>query len=372
MSNRRETSTDIDLFSPISLGDLALPNRVIMAPLTRNRAAMPGNIPQAMNARYYAQRAGAGLIISEATQVAPEGIGYPATPGIHSAEQVQGWRSVTDAVHANGGRIFVQLWYCGRISHPDLLPDQQQPVSASAITPAGEAFTMEGMEPFVEPRALATDELPGIVDMYRKAAACARDAGFDGVEIHAANGYLLDQFLRDGTNRRDDKYGGPLENRTRLLLEVLDAVLESWAPNRVGVRISPENSYNDIRDSDPQTTFNFIAKALSGHKLGYLHVLEGDMMSGAASLDYRQIRAAFDGYYMANNAYDKARAQAALASDAADMVAFGKPYLANPDLVERFRRDAELNEPDEGTFYGGDETGYTDYPTMERRTPAST
>lgn len=371
MTNRRETSTDIDLFSPITLGDLALPNRVIMAPLTRNRAAMPGNIPQAMNARYYAQRAGAGLIIAEATQVAPEGIGYPATPGIHSTEQVQGWRAVTDAVHAKGGHIFLQLWYCGRISHPDLLPDHQQPVSASAIKPAGEAVTMEGMKPFVEPRALATEELPGIVDLYRKAAVCARDAGFDGVEIHAANGYLLDQFLRDGTNQRDDNYGGSLENRTRLLLEVLDAVLETWAPDRVGVRISPENSYNDIQDSDPQTTFNFVAQSLSGRGLGYLHVLEGDMMSGEASLDYRQIRAAFDGYYMANNAYDKARAQAAIASDAADMVAFGKPFLANPDLVERFKQDAELNEPNEGTFYGGDETGYTDYPTMDNRTPVT-
>ena len=353
-----------DLFSPISLDGLTLPNRVIMAPLTRNRAAMPGNVPQPMNAIYYAQRAGAGLIISEASQVSAEGIGYPATPGIHSEQQIQGWRAVTDAVHARGGHIFVQLWYCGRISHPDLLPDNQQPVSASAIKPAGEAVTLEGMKPFVEPRALRTEELPGIVEQYRQAARSARTAGFDGVEIHAANGYLLDQFLRDGTNQRTDSYGGTLENRSRLLLEVLAAVLESWQPAQVGVRISPENSYNDIRDSDPQATFDFIARALSGRGLAYLHVVEGDMMTGEGALNYRQLRDHFDGYYMANNGYDKARGQQAITTGAADMVSFGKPFLANPDLVERFRTDAELNAADEQTFYGGDETGYTDYPTM--------
>jgi N-ethylmaleimide reductase len=364
MSAGTEELTRNDLFSPISLGDLTLPNRMIMAPLTRNRAAMPGNVPQAMNATYYAQRAGAGLIISEATQVSPEGIGYPATPGIHSEEQVEGWRAVNDAVHAQGGQLFVQLWYCGRISHPDLLPDNRQPVSASAIKPAGDAFTYEGLKPFVEPRALRTDEIPGIVDQYRQAARRARDAGFDGVEIHAANGYLLDQFLRDGTNRRDDNYGGSLENRTRLLMEVLSAVLETWEPARVGVRISPENPFNDIQDSDPQTTFNFVARALSGKELGYLHVVEGDMMSGARSVDYRQIRDHFDGWYMANTGYDKARAQAAIAGGDADMVSFGKLYLANPDLVARFKADAELNSPDPDTFYGGNETGYTDYPAL--------
>ena len=353
-----------DLFSPISLDGLTLPNRMIMAPLTRNRAAMPGNVPQPMNAIYYAQRAGAGLIISEATQVSAEGIGYPATPGIHSEEQIQGWRAVTDAVHARGGHIFVQLWYCGRISHPDLLPDNQQPVSASAIKPAGEAVTLEGMKPFVEPRALRTEELTGIVEQYRQAARSAHAAGFDGVEIHAANGYLLDQFLRDGTNQRTDNYGGTLENRSRLLLEVLAAVLETWQPAQVGVRISPENSFNDIQDSDPQATFDFIAQALSGRGLAYLHVVEGDMMTGDGALNYRQLRDHFDGYYMANNGYDKARGQQAITTGAADMVSFGKPFLANPDLVERFRTDAALNAADEQTFYGGDETGYTDYPTI--------
>jgi N-ethylmaleimide reductase len=356
--------TNIDLFSPITLGDLTLPNRVVMAPLTRNRAAMPGNIPQAMNVTYYVQRASAGLIISEAAQVSLEGVGYPATPGIYSEEQVQGWRAVNDAVHAKGGHIFVQLWYCGRISHPDLLPNHQQPVSASSIRPTGDAATYTGPQPFVEPRALHTDEMPVIVDQYRQAAKRAVEAGFDGVEIHAANGYLLDQFLRDGSNRRDDNYGGSLENRARLLMEVLSAVLESWEPARVGVRISPENPFNDMHDSDPHATFDFVAKALSGKGLGYLHVVEGDMVSGERSLDYRQLRDHFDGYYMANGAYDKARAQAAIASGDADMVSFGKLLLSNPDLVQRFQTDSELNTPDPDTFYGGDEKGYTDYPAL--------
>lgn len=364
MSSGTEKMTDIDLFSPVELGGLVLANRMVMAPLTRNRAAMPGNVPQAMNVTYYAQRASAGLIIAEAAQVSPEGVGYPATPGIHSEEQVQGWRAVNDAVHAQGGLVFAQLWYCGRISHPDLLPDGQQPVSASAVKPAGDAVTFEGLKPFVEPRALRADELPGIIDQYRHAAKCAREAGFDGVEIHSANGYLLDQFLRDGANRRDDRYGGSLENRTRLLMEVLSAVLEIWEPARVGVRISPENSFNDIRDSDPQATFNFVARALSGRGLGYLHVVEGEMMGGESSVDYRQLRDHFDGHYMANCGYGKARAQAAIAAGAADMVSFGQLFIANPDLVQRFKSDAELNTPDPDTFYGGDEQGYTDYPTL--------
>ena len=364
MSAGTNDQMHIDLFSPISLGDLTLPNRIIMAPLTRNRAAMPGNVPQAMNVTYYAQRAGGGLIISEAAQVAPEGIGYPATPGIHSVEQVAGWRTVTDAVHANGGRMFAQLWYCGRISHPDLLPDGQQPVSASAIRPEGEAVTFEGLKPFVEPRELRADEMPGIVDQYRQAAKCAMEAGFDGVEVHSANGYLLDQFLRDGSNRRADRYGGSLENRSRLLGEVLSAVLEIWEPSRVGVRISPENSFNDMHDSDPQTTFNFVAGALSSRGLGYLHVVEGDMTNGVRRLDYRQIRDHFDGSYMANLGYDKASAQAAIARGDADMVSFGQLFIANPDLVRRFESDAVLNTPDPNTFYGGDEKGYTDYPAL--------
>jgi N-ethylmaleimide reductase len=317
-----------------------------------------------MNATYYAQRASAGLIISEATQVCAEGIGYPATPGLHTEKQVRGWRAVTDAVHAKYGRIFAQLWYCGRISHPDLLPDRQQPVSASPVRPEGDAFTFDGLKPFVQPRALDTTEIPGIVDRYRKAAKCAAEAGFDGIEIHAANGYLLDQFLRDGTNHREDSYGGSPENRSRLLMEVLEATLESWQSSRVGVRISPENSFNDIRDADPFATFSHVARALGGKRMGYLHVVEGDMMTGERTLNYRKLRDLFDGPYMANNGYDEKLAGAVISNGDADMVSFGKLYIANPDLVERFRAGAALNEPDPDTFYGGTEKGYTDYPTL--------
>jgi len=354
----------IDLFSPLKMGPFTLRNRIVMAPMTRNRAGA-GNVPQAMNVEYYQQRASAGLIITEASQVAPEGVGYPATPGIHSPEQIAGWKRVSTAVHDQNGLIFLQLWYCGRISHPDLLPDQQQPVSASAIKAEGEAVTFEGMKPFVEPRALAADEIPGIIDQYRRAAANAREAGFDGVEVHAANGYLLDQFLRDSTNHRTDDYGGSVENRTRLLIDVVDAVAEVWDTSQIGVRISPDNTFNDIRDSDPQSLFNYVATALSPKRLGYLHVVEGGMMGDEHKVDYEQIRQRFEGCYMANLGYDRAKAQQAIANGHADLVSFGALYLANPDLVERFKTGAELNAPDQATFYGGDEHGYTDYPFME-------
>ena len=356
-------SSDTDnLLSPITIGPNILRNRMVMAPLTRNRAG-DGNVPQAMNVKYYRQRASAGLIISEATQVSAEGVGYPATPGIHSPEQVAGWKEVTRAVHDEDGLIYLQLWYCGRISHPDLLPNNQQPVSASAIRAQGDAVTFEGMKPFVEPRALETDELPGIVDQYRKAAINAKEAGFDGVEVHAANGYLLDQFLRDGTNQRQDNYGGSLENRTRLLLEVIDAVTGIWEPSQLGVRISPDNSFNDIHDSDPQTLFNYVAEVLNLKQLGYLHVVEGGFM-GEHEVDYDQIRQRFTGKYMANLGYDREKAETAIASGHADLVSFGTLFLANPDLVARFRAGAELNTPDQDTFYGGDEHCYTDYPFM--------
>jgi len=354
----------IDLFSPLKMGPFTLRNRIVMAPMTRNRAGA-GNVPQAMNVEYYQQRASAGLIITEASQVAPEGVGYPATPGIHSPEQIAGWKRVSTAVHDQNGLIFLQLWYCGRISHPDLLPDQQQPVSASAIKAEGEAVTFEGMKPFVEPRALAADEIPGIIDQYRRAAANAREAGFDGVEVHAANGYLLDQFLRDSTNHRTDDYGGSVENRTRLVIDVVDAVAEVWDTSQIGVRISPDNTFNDIRDSDPQSLFNYVATALSPKRLGYLHVVEGGMMGDEHKVDYEQIRQRFEGCYMANLGYDRAKAQQAIANGHADLVSFGALYLANPDLVERFKTGAELNAPDQATFYGGDEHGYTDYPFME-------
>ncbi len=356
---------ETDLFSPLKVGRLELPSRIVMAPLTRNRAG-PGNVPQAMNAEYYRQRASAGLIISEATQISPQGVGYPGTPGIHSTQQVEGWQDITRAVHAEGGRIVLQLWHVGRISHPSLQPDGALPVAPSAICPAGQAVTYTGMQTFITPRALEAQEIPALVEQYAQATHHALQAGFDGVEIHAANGYLIDQFLRDGSNRRTDAYGGSLENRTRFLREVTAAVCGISGADRVGVRISPENSFNDMRDSDPQKTFEYIASLLSGFGLAYLHVVEGEMPSGVRSLDYGRIRAAFAGSYLANCDYDFARAQQAIQSGAADMVAFGRLYIANPDLVERFRQGATLNTPDPDTFYGGDEHGYTDYPALTR------
>jgi len=351
------------LLTPVKLGAIELKNRVVMAPLTRNRAG-EGNVPQDLNAEYYQQRATAGLIITEATQISPEGVGYPGTPGIHSSEQIEGWRKVTDAVHKEGGKIVMQLWFCGRISHPTLLPGNQIPVSASAIKPTGEAVTYEGMQEYVEPRALEVDEIKAIVDQYRVAANNAKAAGFDGIEVHAANGYLLDQFLRDGSNQRTDNYGGSVENRSRFLMEVLDAVYEAWQPANVGVRISPENAFNDMNDSNPQKTFNEVAERLSSHSLAYLHVLEGDMMGGVKNLDYTQIKNCFNGNYMANCGYTQESAESAVLNNTADVVAFGTLYIANPDLVERFNADAELNTPDQSTFYGGDGHGYTDYSFM--------
>jgi N-ethylmaleimide reductase len=352
-----------DLFTPLELGDLTLPNRIVLAPLTRNRAGA-GNVPQTMNATYYGQRASAGLIITEASQISPQGVGYPATPGIHSEAQVAGWRLVAQAVHERDGRLFIQLWHVGRISHPSLQADNALPVAPSAIRPQGEAMTYEGLKPFETPRALEGDEIPAIIADYENAARLAREAGFDGVEIHAANGYLLDQFLRDGTNQRSDQYGGNIQQRMRLLEEVVDAVSAVWGSERVGVRLSPENSFNDIHDSQPQETFNTVADMLGGHRLCYLHVVEGDMMTGERQVDYRELKRRFGGLYMANNGYDFARATQAVQDGAADLVSFGRLFLANPDLPARFAQEAELNEPDPDTFYGGDEKGYTDYPSL--------
>jgi N-ethylmaleimide reductase len=359
----------MDLFTPLELGPLTLPNRIVMAPLTRNRAA-PGDVPRALNARYYAQRASAGLIITEASPVSPLGHGYPATPGIHTEAQVAGWRLVTRAVHEQVGRIFLQLWHVGRISHPSLLPAGAWPVAPSAIRPAGEAMTLTGPQPFVTPRALELAEIPRISEAFRRAAENARHAGFDGVEIHAANGYLLDQFLRDGTNRRSDAYGGSLQNRTRLLMEVIDAVTAVWGTERVGVRLSPLQPFNDMRDSNPEATFSYVVEQLNDFDLAYLHVTEmGQDTPGAAgpAFDLGRLRELWHGLYMTNYRYDKARANAALAAGTADLVAFGELYLANPDLPERFARDAPLNVPDAATFFGGDEHGYTDYPFMDMR-----
>lgn len=353
--------SDPTLFEPLCLGTLCLPNRIVMAPLTRCRAAK-GGIPGPLAPLYYAQRASAGLIISEATQIVPAGQGYPATPGIHSDEQVAGWRTVTEAVHAAGGRIFLQLWHVGRISHEDFQPEGGLPVAPSAIAAAGQAMTRFGMQDHPVPRALALEELPGVVESYRIAAQRALDAGFDGVEIHAANGYLLDQFLRDRTNHRSDAYGGSIANRIRLLDEVVSTVTAVAGEGRVGVRISPENTFNDIDDSDPQALFHAVATILRG-RVAYLHVVEGEDRKDTETprVDYRSLRAAFGGTYMACCKYTPERAAAAIAAGEADLVAFGKAYIGNPDLVTRIRLGIPLVRSDAKTWYGGAAKGYTDY-----------
>jgi len=356
------------LFTPLDLGDLTLPNRIVMAPLTRNRALPDGDVPHALNATYYAQRATAGLLVSEGTQISPEGKGYIQTPGIYSPAQVAGWKTVTDAVHRAGGRIFAQLWHVGRISHVSLLPDGQVPVAPSPIAAKSQTFTASGFEDVSTPRALELGEIARVVEDYRKAAENAKAAGFDGIEIHAANGYLIDQFLRDGTNKRDDAYGGTAENRTRFLGEVLEAVTSVFPSKRVGVRFSPFSNFNDIADSDPLATFAVAMARANEARLGYVHLIEGDtgLSRALPPRAIETLRANFSGAYMANNAYDRRMAIDAVASGQADLVAFGRLYIANPDLVARFKANAPLNTPDPQTFYGGDASGYTDYPELDR------
>ena len=350
-----------DLFEPFQLGDLTLANRMVMAPMTRNRADENGVVPPMM-VTYYQQRASAGLIVTESSPISPEGVGYPFTPGIYTDAQAASWQRVTDAVHSTGGHIFVQLQHCGRISHPSLLPNNATPVGPSALRPTGQAVTYGGMQDFVTPRALDTREIRGIVAQFQHGAEMAQCAGFDGVEVHGANGYIIDQFLRDGSNRRSDAYGGSMPNRMRLLNEILDAVCAVWPTRRVGVRLSPENSFNSMSDSDPQAHFGYFVEQLSPRGLAYVHVLEGDMMTKASALDYRALRSKFAGPYIANNGYDLVRAQTAVRSGAVSLVAFGISFLANPDLVRRYRENLPLNAADSATFYGGSETGYTDYP----------
>jgi N-ethylmaleimide reductase len=353
-----------DLFSPVILGSIAMSNRMVMAPLTRNRSSMEG-VPQDMNVTYYEQRATAGLIITEATPISPMGHGYPLLPGIYTDAQVAGWKKVTDAVHDKGGKIVIQLWHVGRISHPTLL-NGATPVAPSAVKPAGKAFTFNGLVDYVEPRALDASELPGIVSDYVQASKNAIKAGFDGVEIHSANGYLLDQFLRDGSNKRSDIYGGSIENRARFLMEVTKAVVEAIGSDKVGLRLSPVNPFNDMKDSNAQALFNYVTEQLNQFKLAYLHVVEGGIHGGgiADPFDFDAMRKLCKSPYMANLSYDKARGNAAIASGHADAVAYGVPFISNPDLVERFRQDTPLNEADSKSFYGGTEKGYTDYPTL--------
>lgn len=361
-----------DLFTPLRLGPYTLENRAVVAPLTRNRAG-PGGVPQAMNVEYYAQRATAGLIVTEASQVSPQGAGHPGTPGVHSEAQVEGWRRVTDAVHARKGVIFLQLWHAGRVP-----PASPRPGGASSAAPPtlrikGDAYAAAGPQPFVAPHALQSREITDVIEQFRTAALNARAAGFDGVEIHAANGCLLDRFLRDGGNGRTDAYGGSIQNRTRLLRAVTAAVAGVWGPDRVGVRVSPVNGFNGIADSNPQATFETLAQALSRFGLSYLHVVETDFADPGAHgrVDWRRLRRAFGGVYIANGGYDRLRANWAIGSRAADLVSFGRPYLANPDLVERFALNAPLNRPDPATFHGGDERGYIDYPFLDESTEAN-
>lgn len=359
------------LLEPFHLGPTPLANRVVMAPLTRNRA-VDGLVPNPLAIEYYGQRASAGLLITEASQVSQQGQGYQDTPGIYSKEQIAGWKKVTDRVHAEGGKIFIQLWHVGRISHVDLQKDGTAPVAPSAIRAKTKTFVNGKFNDVSEPRALELSEIPGIIEDFRKAAANAREAGFDGVEIHGANGYLLDQFAKDVTNKRTDAYGGSIENRARLMIEVAEAVAKEIGADRTGIRISPVTPANDVSDSNPQQLFDYITERLSALGLVYLHVIEGSTGGPRdnAPFDYASLRKRFKGAYMGNNAYDVALAEKTLESGAADLIAFGKPFIANPDLVERFRQGAPLNEPDKATFYGGGAKGYTDYPTLGEKQAA--
>jgi N-ethylmaleimide reductase len=365
------------LFDPLKAGDLALANRIVMAPLTRNRS--PNAVPGELSVTYYRQRATAGLIVTEATAITHQGQGYADVPGLYAPEQLASWKKVTDAVHAAGGKIVVQLWHVGRISHNTLQPGGGKPVAPSAIRAKSKTFLIasDGTGSFAEtsePRALEKSELPGIVDDYRRATRAAiKQAGFDGVEIHAANGYLIDQFLRSGSNHRTDDYGGSIENRARFLFEVVDAVAAAAGAGRTGIRLSPVTPANDSSDPDPQPLFEHVVRGLASRGLAYIHVIEGatggarDFQQGDKPFDYASFKSVYrnsggTGAWLVNNGYDKQLAEAAIAEGSADLVAFGKLFIANPDLVRRLRQGHELNSVDTATFYGGGPKGYTDYP----------
>lgn len=356
---------DKTLFEPYALGSVTLSTRVVMAPLTRNRAGL-GFVPSELAAIYYGQRASAGLLISEATQISQQGQGYQDTPGIYTQAQIEGWRPVTEAVHAKGGHIFLQLWHVGRVSHVDIQPDGAAPVAPSTLRAATKVFVNNSFEDASEPRALDVSELPGIVNDFRVAAANAIAAGFDGVEIHGANGYLLDQFLKDGSNVRTDAYGGSVENRARLLLEVTAAVVEEIGADRTGIRISPVSPANGVSSTDPQTQFDYVVDQLDALGLVYLHVVEGATGGprDVASFDFGSLRRRFNNTYIANNGYDLSLATARLNDNKADLIAFGRPFIGNPDLVERLKTDAALSAFDPSTLYGGSAAGYIDYPTL--------
>lgn len=361
-----------DLFSSLKLGNLVLPNRIIMAPLTRMRSQQPGNIPNELNAEYYAQRASAGLIISEATQISQQGQGYPATPGIHSGEQIVGWKKVTDSVHKANGKIFLQLWHVGRISHSSFQADAAVPVAPSAIRPSGMVLAADWKQvPFETPRALSEKEIDDIIIDYRKTAENAKQAGFDGVEIHSANGYLLDQFLHDGSNHRTDNYGGSIENRARFLLKVVDVVCEVWGKDKVGVRLSPYGTFDDMHDSDPFALFSYVLEQLSQKSIVYVHVIEpratnagggdNDLADESVPNTSALFRKKFNGVFISAGGYNPELAKKAVETGAVDAVAFGRWFISNPDLPDKIRKNLPLTKYNRATFYGGGEKGYTDY-----------
>lgn len=361
------TSND-SLFTPLKVGALELPNRILMAPLTRNRAQADGT-PNSSAESYYRQRASAGLIVTEATQISAMGKGYLDTPGIHQQPHIEAWKKIVQAVHAGGGRIFCQLWHVGRISHVSLLPDGRNPLSPSAIQAQGQTFTSDGFVDCSRPDAMTAGDIATTVRDYAHAAHCARQAGFDGIEVHAANGYLIDQFLQDKTNQRSDEYGGSVENRMRFLAQVLKAVGESWSNDRMGIRLSPLGHANDIGDSNPEGLFSQVYDYLNEQQLAYLHVVEqfpGNDNDTEQQQLLARLRDRYQGVYLGNGGYDADSASQAIDTGRADAITFGRPFIANPDLPERFRIGASLNEPDPDTFYGGDETGYTDYPFLDR------
>lgn len=378
-SDGTRPQTEERLFERVKLGPYDLQHRVAMAPLTRSRARSPGNVPTSLNACYYQQRTSAAVIISEATQVSQQGQGYAWTPGIHSLDQIEGWRLVTEAVQKKDGLIFLQLWHVGRISHPALQPDGMLPVAPSAIKPAGQAFIenevgVGTLVPFVTPRVLQTEEVPYVVQQYVRGAVNAREAGFHGVEVHAANGYLLDQFINPTTNLRTDMYGGPIENRARLLLDVVEAVSKVWGSDRVGVRLSPLGEFNDMGDDpDPEATFGYIAEKLNGAGLAYLHLVnpaiaaleKGNEPEGPARSMLEMVRRTYRGPLMIAGGFNHDTAERWLREGRADVIAFGRKFIANPDLPERFRHDAPLNPDDPTTYYGGGAKGYIDYPYMD-------
>ena len=353
------------LFDPLKIGDLEVPNRIFLAPLTRNRSTGPGRVPNPMMGEYYAQRASAGLIISEATSVAPAGVGYPHTPGVWSDEQVEGWRKIVQGVHAAGGRMLLQLWHVGRISDP-IYQDGGLPVAPSAIAPKGRVSLIRPQRDYVTPRALETSEIPGVIESFRRGAANAKAAGFDGVEVHGANGYLLDQFLQDGTNKRDDIYGGSIENRARLLLEVTDAVVSVWGAGRVGVHLAPRADSHDMGDSNLPATFGHVARELGKRKIAFLAARE----STKAPRLGPDLKTAFGGVYIANEGFSRETGEAVIEAGEADAVAFGKLFLANPDLPRRFSVGAPLNPWNADTFYSDGPVGYTDYPALEEKAAA--